>query len=124
MNVEDLPYTTLLASGAMKDGVKRLCNENIFAVLIMSILVCVLYSSLSKGDVYHTSSRPNKVQLLDEAIVKPCHLFIRANTYLFIYLHRRCLIDSCWFGVSFAGIFFNAPESTNGMIILDSVAVY
>ena len=67
MNVEDLPYTTLLASGAMKDGVKvkRLCNENIFAVLIMSILVCVLYSSLSKGDVYHTSSRPNKVQLLD-----------------------------------------------------------
>ena len=76
MNVEDLPYTTLLASGAMKDGVKRLCNENILAVLIMSILVCVLYSSLSKGDVYHTSSRPNKVQLSDGAIVKPCHLFI------------------------------------------------
>ena len=89
MNVEDLPYTTLLASGAMKDGVKRLCNENIFAVLIMSILVCVLYSSLSKGDVYHTSSRPNKVQLSDGAIVKPCHLFILANSYLFIRLSAQ-----------------------------------
>ena len=108
MNMEDLPYTTLLASGAMKDGV----NVSVMKISYVN-LVCVLYSSMSKNDVYHTSSRPNKVQLLDGAIVKPCHLFIRPNTYSFVCLHRRFLIVSS--GSLQETSMLNAPKSTRAL---------